>query len=92
MAKPEMSCEWRDEAESLIRKMIKEAKAIPEVKTELQLFIENWKPEPAEPLIVKSGETWVKHENGIDSICLNPKGEKIFHLYKSFTGPNPDIT
>jgi len=49
------------------------------------------KPEPAEPLIVKSGETLVKYENGVNSICLNPEGEEIYHLYKSFTGPDPDI-
>jgi hypothetical protein len=69
------------------------------------------KPEPAEPLIVKSGETWVAHWEGVDYLCTDPtfwektgiqvyrqtdkKGEqyiKISNYWKSFTGPNPDIT
>ncbi len=55
-------------------------------------YVKMDKHKPAEPLIVKSGETWVRYANGINSICLNPRGEKVMHLYRSFTGPNPDIT
>lgn len=71
------------------------------------------KPEPAEPLIVKSGETWVTSvtENGetIDYLycaeSLNwsidqaetsfsnfTRGHFIQEGWKSFTGPDPDIT
>lgn len=28
------------------------------------------KPEPPEPLIVKSGDTWVAHRNGVDYLCV----------------------
>ena len=65
------------------------------------------KPEEEKPLIVKSGETWVKYENGINSLWmhggiveppelrldLNESQIKAFKQdWKSFTGPNPDIT
>lgn len=30
------------------------------------------KPEPEKPLIVKSGETWVKYENDENYLCVNP--------------------
>ena len=67
------------------------------------------KPEPTEPLIVKSGETWVKCVDGINYLWThagyeppeisknqteNSAGcvEIIHHYWKSFTGPNPDIT
>lgn len=68
------------------------------------------KPEPAEPLIVKSGETLVaKDVDGINYICTiknlhkdnlnsihwirySPVYFKNSISWKSFTGPNPDIT
>ena len=62
------------------------------------------KPEPAEPLIVKSGGTWIYFAEGINYICIDPHiytksrplnlndfYSEIIH-WKSFTGPNPDIT
>ncbi|MCK5613575.1 hypothetical protein KAR91_67520 [Candidatus Pacearchaeota archaeon] len=31
------------------------------------------KPEPEKPLIVKSGETWVVHWEGVDYLCVKPR-------------------
>ena len=39
------------------------------------------KPEPAEPLIVKSGETWVAHENKIDYLCITPCIAKLDYYH-----------
>jgi len=62
-------------------------------------------PEPAEPLIVKSGETWVAYDKGKDFLCVTKElngnmpcfisGQSGFTKdsgWKSFTGPNRDIT
>ena len=66
----------------------------------LAFYIKNYIPEPAEPLIVKSGETWVAHWEGVDYLCtadmpgLRPVFEpkyKGINNWQSFTGPNPDI-
>lgn len=65
--------------------------------------------ESAEPLIVRSGETWVAHWEGVDYLrteslvkildkpCffytyLDKVNTNIIKEWKSFTGPNPDIT
>ena len=65
------------------------------------------KSEPAEPLIVKSGETWVAHWEGVDYLCVDPNYYSPITIrpdlfaeilndhpdhWKSFTGPNRDIT
>lgn len=64
------------------------------------------KPKPIEPLIVKSGKTWVAYWEGVDYLCIKPvpyaieclehHGDELITNYpedwKSFTGPNPDIT
>ncbi len=62
------------------------------------------KPEPAEPLIVKSGGTWVACWKEVDYLYgeqyPDPKFAPPFFTtsrtispgWKSFTGPNPDIT
>lgn len=48
------------------------------------------------PLIMRSGETWIKYENGMNYLCVNPynynNGFKTPDNWKSFTGSNPDIT
>ncbi len=60
------------------------------------------KPEPEKPLIVKNGETWVARWEGVDYLCINPNYDDDRdrammkrlkpESWKSFTGPNPDIT
>jgi hypothetical protein len=65
------------------------------------------KPEPAHPLIVKSGGTWVANWKGVDYLATYPmklsnKNEAVFGFngfikygndsWQSFTGPDPDIT
>ncbi len=42
------------------------------------------KPESEKPLIVKSGETKVKRENGQDYLLLNPYGDEVYWLWKPF--------
>ncbi len=68
-----------------------------------QEVIDHLTPEPTEPLIVKSGETWVAHWEGVDYLWMKPEGQEVvefqigysgrdsFSYWKSFTGPNPDI-
>ena len=68
--------------------------------SDLMFYIKCYKP--AEPLIVRSGETWVAHWEGVDYLCVNPElypDDRIKRPidfsgcnWKSFTGPNPDIT
>ena len=61
--------------------------------------------EPAEPLIVKSGETWVVYWEEVDYLSFEKdivwatgNTTELFlrqlkkGIWKSFTGPNPDIT
>ncbi len=65
------------------------------------------KPEPAEPLIERSGKTWVAYWEGVDYLLMDaeldyadypkllygPKAQEIIKpIWKSFTGENPDIT
>jgi hypothetical protein len=61
------------------------------------------KPEPPEPLIIRSGNTWVAHFEGIDylwtfrakstpPIFWDKGAHRIDRGWKSFTGENPDIT
>ncbi len=64
------------------------------------------KPEPVDPLIVRSGETWVAHWEGVDYLWMIPKPKQNDYdvyaiteesiknklIWKSFTGPKSDIT
>ncbi len=53
-------------------------------------------------MIVKSGETYAAYWNGVDYLWTGKEGNmiplffhpinQIFEVWKSFTGPNPDIT
>ena len=76
-------CEWKDGTmrHEDILEMLKLIGDNPAFPTDIRYhafevfsFITKENPVPAEPLIVKSGETWVAYEKGIDYLCTYPEG------------------